>query len=108
MMKSLTLAAGVVLATTTFAVAENAFPIGESFESTDLLELDVVRAEADGVLEVYDYHRGVRGPLLGSEEVRAGANTNVKVNFSNMVNRDILLVLKVDGIEVLMKQIDNR
>jgi hypothetical protein len=43
---------------------------------------------------------------LGSEEVRAGVTSNVKVNLGLGGNSDILAVLTVDGNEVLVKDYD--
>ena len=106
--KTLALAAATVAATASAASANNAFSFGETFEQTDTFELGTVTATGDGVVEIYDYHTGVRGALLGSEEIRAGANTNVKVDLGLGANKDVLAVLSVDGEEVLMKDYDIR
>jgi len=60
------------------------------------------------MVEIYDYHNGVRGALLGTEEVRAGANTNVRIDLGLGANKDILAVLNVGGQEVLSKDYDIR
>jgi len=58
--------------------------------------------------EIYDYHTGSRGALLGTEELSAGLNTNVKVGLGIPADRDVLAVLKVNGQEVLTKDYDIR
>ena len=108
MLKTLTLAAATVAATASVATANNAFPVGETFEQTDTLDLRTVTANAPGVVQIYDYNAGERGALLGSEEVRAGVNTDVKIDLGLGANNDILAVLLVDGEEVLMKDYDIR
>lgn len=106
--KTLALVAATFAGSATIASANSSFPTGETFEQTDLLEFGVVRAEGAGVVEIYDYHNGVRGHLLGTEEVRAGVNTDVKINLGLGGNRDILAVLNVAGQEVLSKDYDIR
>ena len=108
MIKTFVLAAATVAATASVASANNAFPIGETFEQTDVLELSTVRAEGAGTVEIYDFHNGVRGALLGSAEVRAGVNTNVKIDLGLGANKDIVAVLNVAGQEVLQKDYDIR
>ena len=107
-LKTFALVAATVVATASSASAFNALPFGESFAQTDQLELTHVVAEGAGTVEIYDYSKGVRGKLLGSEAVRAGANSNVKVNLGLGANADILAVLNVGGNEVLIKDYDIR
>jgi len=108
LIKSIALAAATIAATASFASANNSFPTGESFEQTDVLDFSVVRADGAGTVEIYDYHNGVRGALLGTEEVRAGVNTNVKIDLGLGANKDIIAVLNVGGQEVLTKDFDIR
>lgn len=108
MFKTIALAAATVAATASMAAADNAFPFGEAFDQTDVLEFSTVRADAAGTVEIYDYHNGVRGALLGTEEVRAGVNTNVKIDLGLGANQDILAVLNIDGQDVLTKDYDVR
>ncbi|MBB5722905.1 hypothetical protein FHS72_002541 [Loktanella ponticola] len=107
-LKTFAVVAATVLATATSASAYNAFPFGETFEQTDQLQLDFVRAEGAGTVEVYDYANGQRGALLGSKDVRSGVTSNVKVNLGLGANSDILAVLNVGGNEVLIKDLDRR
>ncbi len=107
MFKTIALASALAL-TAPMASAYNAFPLGESFEATDTFRLGLVRIEDAGVLEIYSYHRHERGRLLGSTPLRAGLNSNVRVHLGLGANTDILLVLNVDGREVLTKDLDRR
>jgi len=107
-LKTFALVAATVVATASSASAFNSFPFGESFEQTDQLVLSNVVAEGAGTVEIYDYSKGVRGKLLGTEAVLAGANTDVKVDLGLGANADILAVLNVGGNEVLTKDFDIR
>ena len=104
--KSIALAAATVAATASIASANNAFPFGESFEQTDQFELSFVRADAAGEIQIFDYHHGVRGALLGTEAVNAGVNTNVKIDLGLGANRAVLAVLNINGQDVLTKDYD--
>jgi hypothetical protein len=107
-LKTIALALATVAATATTVSANNAFPFGETFAETDQLQLDYVTADAAGTVEIYDYNTGVRGELLGSEAVLAGANSNVKIDLGLGANHDILAVLNIGGTEVLIKDYDIR
>lgn len=103
--KSIALIAAT-LAVTAGAASANQFTIGEDLDAGSTLELGTVTADGAGFVEIYDYHKGVRGDLLGIEAVRAGANTNVKVDVGIRGNKDVLAVLTVNGQEVLTKDYD--
>ena len=64
-----------------------------------------MRAAGDGVVEVYTFHKGEIGTLLGSEAVMAGANLNVDVDILRPAV-DAIAVLKVDGQIVDTQEID--
>ncbi|MEL6958137.1 MAG: hypothetical protein AAGL89_04180 [Pseudomonadota bacterium] len=61
-----------------------------------LIELGTVRAAGEGVVEIYNYHGGELGALLGTEAVTAGANLDVDVNVVRPTT-DAIAVLKVGG-----------
>ncbi|WP_375280755.1 hypothetical protein [Pseudooctadecabacter sp.] len=97
MFKTLTLAAAAVAATASFASAESYISNFVEEQSRDTqVELGTVRAAADGVVEIYSFHGGELGALLGSEAVMAGANTNTNVDILRS-NVDAIAVLKVGG-----------
>ncbi|SHH05047.1 hypothetical protein SAMN05444003_1836 [Cognatiyoonia sediminum] len=95
--KMIALAAATVAATTTAASADNYFAFGDRLENSSTLELGTIRAAADGVVEIYDGRFGDLGALLGTEEVMAGANSDVRVNVGHGPDADVIAVLKVDG-----------
>ena len=103
--KSIALIAATVALTAGTASA-NQFAFGEDLDAGSTLELGTVTANGAGFVEIYDYFGGTRGDLLGVEEIRAGANTNVKVNVGIRGNNDVLAVLNVNGQEVLAKEYD--
>ena len=95
--KTIALAVATVAATATAASADNYFAFGDRLENSSTLELGTVRAAADGVVEIYDGRFGDLGALLGTEEVMAGANSDVRVNVGHGPDADVIAVLKVDG-----------
>jgi hypothetical protein len=105
-LKTIALAIATIAATATTASAYNSFPYGETFNETDTLALEFVQADAAGTVEINNFENGVRGALLGSEAVRAGVNSNVKVDLGLGAHKDILAVLNVGGTEVLSKDYD--
>jgi len=84
----------------------NSFGFGERLDRSSTLDLGIVRAEADGVVEIYDYNRAQQGRLLGSTRVRGGANFDVRVNVRGRPINDVLAVLKVGGRVVAVKDYD--
>jgi hypothetical protein len=103
---ALILAAATAATAASTASAYSYFPFGELLESSDTLEIGTVTSEGAGVIEIYDYRYGTQGALLGTTEVNAGANTNVRVNTGLPVRADVLAVLKVNGEVVATKDYD--
>ncbi len=104
--KMITLAAATVAATATAASADNYFAFGETLENSSTLELGTVRAAADGVVEIRTFNGGVPGALLGTEDVMAGANSDVRVNIGHRHNLDVVAQLVIDGQVVASKDYD--
>ena len=97
MFKTVTIAAAAIAASATFASADSYLSDFVSQQDRDsLIELGTVRAAGDGVVEVYTYHGGEIGALLGAEAVTAGANLDVNVDVPRPAT-DVIAVLKVDG-----------
>ena len=94
--KTLALAAATV-AITAGAASANTFGFQESVEDRNSIELNLVTAAADGVVEIYNYTGGEQGALLGSTMVNAGANDDLRINTGNGFKTDVLAVLKIDG-----------
>lgn len=98
MFKTATLALAAIAASATIASADTSYLsdfVGEQARGSQI-ELGTVRAAGDGVVEVYSFHKGEIGNLLGSEAVMAGANIQVDVDVSRPAT-DVIAVLKVGG-----------
>lgn len=109
MSKTLTLAALAIAASATFAAAESYIPFSAEVQDRDgVVELGTVRSAADGVVEVYAFHGGEIGDLLGSEAVNAGADANVRVKLGSSPTTDAIALLKIDGQTVDSQEIDFR
>lgn len=95
--KLIALAAVTAAITATSAAAESYISFGETLDNSSVLELGTVKAEANGVVEIYNYAGGEVGALLGAEPVSAGANSNVRVQIGSHYLNDVIAVLKIDG-----------
>ena len=107
--KALSLAAAAVAVTASAASADSYFGFGQTLDAGSAVEINLVTAESNGVLEIYNYAGGQTGELLGSTPVNAGANADVRVGIAPRYLTDVIAVLKVNG-EVVATQdydIDN-
>ena len=101
--KTIALAAATVAALGSAASAANYFDLGENLAAGSVLELGLVRADADGVVEIYKSVAGEPGALIGTETVHAGANTDVRVNVGATPQQDVIALLKVNGQTVVQR-----
>ncbi|SFS20214.1 hypothetical protein [Yoonia litorea] len=101
--KSLAVIAATIAATATTASADSFFGFKGALDPDSALELGLVRSANDGIVEIYDFHRGELGQLLGAEMVTAGANADVRVDVGVAPINDVIALLKVDG-EVVAEQ----
>ena len=98
------LAALAAIGTATVATADSSyFGLETVQEETSRLDIGTVRAGSDAVVEIYDFHGGEIGDLLGTEAVNAGANSNVFVNLGRTARNDVIAILKA-GDQVLASQ----
>ena len=108
----MTLKTFALAAAATFALASTASANGFSFTDADVsgstVELGQVTANSDAVVSLYDFHRGEQGALLGTEEISAGANYDVRVNIGKRPINDVVAVLTVDGQVVDTLEPDSR
>ena len=99
-----------VAATVAFASAASANAF--SFNGMDLMgstaELGQISTTGPATVSIYDYHRGVQGALLGTEELSAGANYDVRIPLGVRPINDVVAVLMVDGQIVETQEIDLR
>ncbi|MCO4846918.1 MAG: hypothetical protein KC448_02965 [Yoonia sp.] len=104
--KKFALIVAALAATASTASADSYFEIGTNRDRGTILDLGLVRADADGIVSIYDYTNGVQGALLGSKTVFAGANPDVRVNVGNNNAYAVLAVLEVNGQAVTSKDFD--
>ncbi len=107
MFKTFTLAAIASVALASTAAADNAFTFNNTI-SGSTAELGQVRAADAGVVSLYDFHGGVQGALLGTEDVAAGPNYDVRVNLGQRPINDVVAVLTVNGQIVDTQELDIR
>ena len=107
MFKTVTLALAAIAASSSIASADLNDISNFSMEQDrgGQVELGLVRAYGDGVVEVYTFHKGEIGTLLGSTDVHAGANFDVDVNIPR-TGVDAIAILKVNGQAVDTQEID--
>lgn len=107
MFKSATLALAAIAASASIASADinDLSNFAMEQDSAGRVELGLVRATGDGVVEVYTFHGGEIGALLGSEMVHAGANRDVDVNIRR-TGLNAIALLKVGGQIVDTQEID--
>ena len=103
---TLMLAAALVLGSVTLAAADSSFSLSRVQDSDGLIELDNVRSDADGVIEIYSFNTGMEGDLLGSQVVTMGANSDLRIGLRARPMNDVIAVLKIDGAVVASQEID--
>ena len=101
--KKFALVAAALVSTASIASANNSFNVGSTLKDSSVLDLGLVRSEANGVVNVYDFGTGVQGALLGSEAVHAGANTDVRVDVTGSQATRAIAVLEINGQPVVTK-----
>ncbi|AGI66131.1 hypothetical protein OAN307_c03850 [Octadecabacter antarcticus 307] len=107
MFKTATLAFAAIAASASIASAsiDNISNFVMEQDRGGQVELGTVTATGDGVVEVYSFHKGEVGTLIGSEKVKAGANLDVDVNIPHQ-ETDAIVFLKVNDQVVDTQEID--
>ncbi|WP_439153933.1 hypothetical protein [Yoonia sp.] len=98
--------AAIVATAGSAATANSYFEFGETLKSSSVLDLGLVRSADNGVIEIYDNSRGAPGALLGTQSVKGGANSNVRVNVGVRPTQDVIALLKIDGEVVVEREYD--
>ena len=104
-LKTLALAAVASVALVSTASAD-AFSFNEADVSGSTVELGQVSSTGAGLVSLYDFHGGVQGALLGTQEVAAGANFDVRVTLPQPPVNDVVAVLTVDGQIIDTQELD--
>jgi len=102
--KTIVLAAAASVAFASVASAD-AFSFNNNVEGSTV-ELGQVTASNAGVISLYDFHGGQQGALLGTQDVTAGANFDVRVKLGRPAINDVVAVLTVDGQVVDTQELD--
>lgn len=100
------IAAATALTMASTAHANSYFSFADDLERSSTLELGQVVAAGNGTISIYDYNRGTQGVLLGTQDVRAGANYDVHVNVGKRPINDVIAVLTVNGQVVATQDYD--
>lgn len=100
-------AAAAVATLGTASLADSSyFAFQDTLEDRAVLDIGTVTSAGNGVVEIYDYHGGQIGALLGTEEIHAGANSDVQVSVGVPPRFDVIALLKVDGQTVATRDYD--
>ncbi len=89
---ALALIASLGLATVAGAADYNTFGLQNAQDSSSRIEVGLVRATTDGTVQIYSYHTGETGVLLGETAVHAGANMDVSVNVGTRPLTNVIAV----------------
>lgn len=78
----------------TTALADAHFTFSDYLTPSSILEFGVIQTDEAAVLEVYDFIGGQKGDLLGTVDLHAGANPDVRVNVGVAPRQDVLAMIK--------------
>ena len=107
-MKTFLAALAALAGSVTLASAETYFTtLSDVQQRNGIIELGTISSDGDGMVHIYAYQRGEKGPMLGWEPLHAGANSDVKVSvpLSSMAYTTALAEIVVDGQVVTSQRI---
>lgn len=105
MSKFLALTLAALVGSATFAAAESTFTLPLVQDDDSIVELGRINADGDGVVHIYALDAGKMGALIGSEGIRAGTNTDVRVPLIDNPKQDAMAVLEVNGAVVAQQEV---
>ena len=105
MSKFLALTLAALVGSTTFAAAESTFTLPLVQDDDSIVELGRVNADGNGIVHVYALDAGKMGALIGSEAVRVGTNSDVRVPLIDNPKQDAMAVLEVGGQVVATQEV---
>ena len=105
MPKLLALTLAALVGSTTLAAAESTFTLPQVQDDDSIVELGRINADGDGVVHIYALDAGKMGALIGSEAIRAGTNSDVRVPLIDNPKQDAMAVLEVDGQVVATQEV---
>ena len=104
----LALSLAALAASAPLALADTNFTTLSNVQERDgIVELGTISSDGDGMVRIYAYQRGEKGPLLGWEPLHAGANSDVSVSvpLSSSAYTTALAEIVVDGQVVTSQRI---
>lgn len=105
-MKTLFLALAALAGSATLASADTYFTTLSDVQQRDgIMELGTISSDGDGLLQVYSYQRGEKGPMLGWQALSAGANPDVRVPVNSTPYTTALAEIVLDGQVVTTQRI---
>jgi len=96
-MKTFIATLAVLAGTASLASAESYFSLSEVQERDGIIELGTISSDAAGMVQIYSFQSGEKGPMLGWEALHAGANSDTKVPLSSTPRTSAIAELVVDG-----------
>jgi len=98
LLRSIAVGGIIAISLASVASAESYFAhVQQVIEKEAMLELGTITSDGDGVVDIYDYHHGAVGKMLGSFKVNAGANPDVRFDIGMPPLGDLLAILNVGG-----------
>lgn len=94
----LAVAAVATLGSTAAFAASDAVFTSALQDAATYVDIELVTASSDAVVEIYDYRLGETGALLGTSTVHAGANDDLRVQLDHAPLGDVLAVVKSGGV----------
>lgn len=104
-MKTIIATLAVLAGSSSLASAETYFTLSDVQQRDGIIELGTISSDSDGLLQVYSFQNGEKGPLLGWEALRAGANSDTKVPLMSTPRTAALAEVVVDGRVVASQRI---
>ena len=105
-MKTLLLALAALAGTASLASADTYFTTLSDVQQRDgIMELGTISSDGNGVLQIYSYQAGEKGPMLGWQALSAGANSDVRVPVSTTPYTTALAEIVLDGQVVTTQRI---
>lgn len=95
-MKTAAFAASVGMAATALT-AETYFGLQNVVMDDNSITIDLIVAEMDGNVAIYDFSGGGIGELLGSSSINMGANDDVVVNLGENIEGPRVLAVVYEG-----------
>lgn len=105
-MKTLVVALAALAGTATLASAETYFTSLSDVQRRDgIMELGTISSDLDGMVQIYSYQAGEKGPMLGWQALSAGAKTDVRVPVESSPYTTALAEIVQDGQVVTTQRI---